>query len=490
MKQIDVQKQPVLSFSRTFGIALRGVQYRLFRALVTVAVIAVAMAFLMNILSESLFKRVVAVAVRDEIRAMRQADHWIARLSVPQTAEEVLGTLAAAEPGSPATRELSAFGGLDEAALKQSSELAGRAQEYLKFFNNINYGRRRVLIGNAAGVGIFERLQDGAAQDRFFETLAQMRAVRFMATPGEFREFLRAWPGLRSAVAAVREGQGRAIAQLQVALGDRTVMESLAEAEGPFGEAVRQAGFVLEPGEAASLAKQIRLAQDRHFIEDSLNVPEVRQAVAARKDVLPGDVSLDMIWALLGEAATAEWYQELLAAHAAPPPGLDAGRLHEAARARARSKLMVRAELITMGTGGGFMNIGPRMTWLAFVSMLVCTVGIANAMLMSVTERFREIATLKCLGALDGFIMTVFLIEAAILGLVGGIAGTLIGLVLGLGRMLAIFQNLLIELFPGGLLLQAAGISIVTGIALAAVAAAYPSLRAARLAPMEAMRIE
>ena len=490
MKHIDVQQQPVLSFGRTFKIALRGVQYRLFRALVTVAVIAVAMAFLMNILSESLFKRVVAVAVRDEIRSMRQADLWIARLSVPQTAEEIVNDLAVAESGSATFREMSAQAGLDEAALQAAAVLAARAREYLKFFDDINYGRRRVLIGNATGIGVFERLQDGAAQDKFFENLALMRAVRFVTEPDAFRELLRGWPGLNTTVAAVREGQRRAIEQVQKAQAGRTIMQALAEVEGAFGEAVRQAGFALDPAEASSLAQQIRLAEHRHFIEDSINNPEVRKAVAARKDVLPGDVSLDMIWGLLRHPATAAWYQTRLERDASPPPGLNAARLHEVARARARSKLLVRAELMTMGTGGGFMNIGPRMTWLAFVSMLVCTVGIANAMLMSVTERFREIATLKCLGALDGFIMTVFLIEAAILGLVGGIVGTLIGLVLGLGRMLATFQNLLLELFPGGLLLQAAVISIVTGIALAAVAAAYPSMRAARLAPMEAMRIE
>lgn len=490
MKPINVQPQPVLSFGRTFKIALRGVQYRLFRALVTVAVIAVAMAFLMNILSESLFKRVVAVAVRDEIRAMRQADLWIARLSVPQTAEEVIADLASAQPGDGTSREAATFGGLDDAALKSAAELAAKAREYLRFFGAINYGRRRVLIGNATGAGIFERLQDSGAQNQFFENLALMRAVRFVTSPEEFRGFLAAWPRLRETVAAIREGQRRAIGQLQGSLGDRTVMEALGDAEGAFGEAVRRVGFVLEPVEAASLARQIRLAEHRHLVEDSLNIPEVRKAVAARQDVLPGDVSLDMIWGLLGKPQTAAWYQGLLATHASPPPDLDAARLHEVARARTRSKLMVRAELMTLGTGGGFMNIGPRMTWLAFISMLVCTVGIANAMLMSVTERFREIATLKCLGALDGFIMTIFLIEAAVLGLAGGIVGTLIGLILGLGRMFAVFQNLLIELFPGGLLLQAAGISIVTGIALAAVAAAYPSLRAARLAPMEAMRIE
>ena len=117
------------------------------------------------------------------------------------------------------------------------------------------------------------------------------------------------------------------------------------------------------------------------------------------------------------------------------------------------------------------MGMGSRMTWLALVSMLVCAVGIANAMLMSVTERFREIATLKCLGALDGFIMNVFLIEAAILGFVGGVGGTVIGLGLGVLRTSILFKSLLFTAFPGGDLLAAALLSIGIGVLLAAVAA-------------------
>ena len=68
-----------------------------------------------------------------------------------------------------------------------------------------------------------------------------------------------------------------------------------------------------------------------------------------------------------------------------------------------------------------------RQMWLVVMSLLVCGVGITNSMLMSVTERFREIGTMKCLGALDGFIVRLFLIESALLGIIGSIAGVLIG---------------------------------------------------------------
>ena len=74
MKTIDVQPQPLLGFARTLRIALSGVKYRLFRALVTVAVITVAMAFLMNILAESLIKMIVAATAKDQIAEMRLVD--------------------------------------------------------------------------------------------------------------------------------------------------------------------------------------------------------------------------------------------------------------------------------------------------------------------------------------------------------------------------------------------------------------------------------
>ena len=74
-----------------------------------------------------------------------------------------------------------------------------------------------------------------------------------------------------------------------------------------------------------------------------------------------------------------------------------------------------------------------KQTWLISLSLLVCVVGIANAMLMSVTERFREIGTMKCLGALDTIIVKLFLLESTFQGCAGTSAGILIGFALTLG---------------------------------------------------------
>jgi len=87
--------------------------------------------------------------------------------------------------------------------------------------------------------------------------------------------------------------------------------------------------------------------------------------------------------------------------------------------------------------------------WMVALALLISFVGILNAMVMSVTERFREIGTMKCLGALDSFIVKLYLLESIFQGCVG----TLIGLGLGLG--LAFLEGLSIygaetwRLMPG-----------------------------------------
>ena len=121
---------------------------------------------------------------------------------------------------------------------------------------------------------------------------------------------------------------------------------------------------------------------------------------------------------------------------------------------------------------------------------MVCAVGIANAMLMSVTERFREIGTMKCLGALDSFIMIIFVMESSLQGLAGGLIGIVLGTILGLVRSLWEFGGLALANLPALVLLMSAGACLVAGVVLAAMAAVYPAWVAARLAPMEAMRIE
>ena len=129
-----------------------------------------------------------------------------------------------------------------------------------------------------------------------------------------------------------------------------------------------------------------------------------------------------------------------------------------------------------------------KQTWLISLSLLVCVVGIANAMLMSVTERLREIGTMKCLVALDTFIVKLFLRESTFQGFAGTSAGIVIGFLLTLGLARIDYGGYVVDYFPVSGIAESAGYALVVGTLLSLVGAMLPAYRAAKMEPVEAMR--
>ncbi len=138
---------------------------------------------------------------------------------------------------------------------------------------------------------------------------------------------------------------------------------------------------------------------------------------------------------------------------------------------------------------GGFGST-PKDRWLIVLSLLVCTVGIVNAQLMAVTERFREIGTLKCLGALDSFVVKLFVLEALYQGLLGGIAGSFLGLVVSTVTLLVKFGFVIIRHWPAGDLLEICLETTGLAMGLSFLGVIYPALVAARMQPAIALRSE
>lgn len=130
-----------------------------------------------------------------------------------------------------------------------------------------------------------------------------------------------------------------------------------------------------------------------------------------------------------------------------------------------------------------------RTIWIVVVSLAVTIIGVANALLMSVTERFREIGTMKCLGALSVFIRRLFLIESALIGLAGSVLGVVAGILLTLVVYGFIYGFGLVfgSLAYGPLMLASVG-AVVTGTVLAVIAALYPAHFASRMVPASALR--
>jgi len=131
-----------------------------------------------------------------------------------------------------------------------------------------------------------------------------------------------------------------------------------------------------------------------------------------------------------------------------------------------------------------------KQRWIVFLSLLTCVVGIINAQLMSVTERFREIGTLKCLGALDRFIVRIFVIEATLQGLAGGFFGALLGGLMGLLSTFFKFGFSTIVYIPWTTVGMTMFYTMVTGTILSLIGVLYPAIVASRMLPIEAMRVE
>ncbi len=111
-------------------------------------------------------------------------------------------------------------------------------------------------------------------------------------------------------------------------------------------------------------------------------------------------------------------------------------------------------------------------------------------MLMSVTERFREIGTMKCLGALDSFIIKLFLIESLFQGCAGTVVGVLLGLGLSMASMSSSYGFYAWKNVPWIGLAGAMLVSLIVGVLLTVAGAVYPAWQAARMQPIEAMRVE
>jgi putative ABC transport system permease protein len=140
--------------------------------------------------------------------------------------------------------------------------------------------------------------------------------------------------------------------------------------------------------------------------------------------------------------------------------------------------------------GGGQVAVESYQYWLVAVSLVVSIVGITNAMLIAVYERYREIGTMKCLGALDRHIVLLFLVESFYQGLVGGLVGFSVGMAsaivitgfsAGFDIVLYTSRISLLTIFVG---------SVSLAMTLSMVATLYPAWRASKLNPVEALRYE
>lgn len=492
MEKFDIRDQTRLSVAKVAGLVASGIRFRLFRTAITVLIVALAVAFLMAIVTDGLLARQALRHIGAETAGRRQFQAWVHRLTAPITEETLSQTLAAMQPGEARWREVAAWTGADDAALAATSELARRERRYLRFLDRLPEGQLRALAGPLRGRAVFDHLQDAAVRQAFLDKLGSLGRV----LPGrreDFVAFLESWPAARDLRRRALAADERAVSAMREALGGRTAADLLAALRAEDVAVLERAGFFMEAGDIATVRAAAAAESWAEGIERLLLQAPFRQRLIDFARLRDGAL-LDplRLYQVVARPRGAAWLTTT-AKELGLALEIDADTVRTVAAAQLRLRRLMRAESMlssAASSGEGPLGLSAQMLWLIAVSLLVCVVGIANAMLMSVAERFREIATMKCLGATDGFIMLNFLMESGVQGLVGGVLGAVAGFGFGSIRTLGMAGAVALQAPPWGALLAGGGLAIGLGMLLSVLAATYPAWAAARLAPMEAMRVE
>ncbi len=492
MKPIEAHNQVNLGLAKCFRLALSGMAYRMFRSMVTISILGLAVAFLVHMLAYGLVANEVELSAYRELQDGRTKAQTITRLGQADALPTIIERLARND----AVRREEYAAWIDpehdlDAAAKTAADLA-EADAYL---TSLPPAERAALTGGLSGFDLFSELQRNDNLDRFLARLASAKVPAPLGDASAFAQLIRdRRPAMIAAARSIRQGHQAAILAVNLKLDNVSASQMLAEQPEQVFKVAREAGFAFGELTPESLSVYAADQRDLQAIEAALRDSRIRAEASREFDVEVTDVSSDLVLSQADDSAAANWLAsrvQLLREDRTGPP-LTAERVQAIAQSYQRRAQLSEAvgERIPV-EGEGFMGLPTRTLWLVGLSFLVCVVGVANAMLMSVTERFTEIATMKCLGAMDKFVMQMFVFEAAIQGVIGGLAGVAIGLILALLRGLADYGGLL-KLASGsmGTVFLAAVFALVVGLLLATLAAVGPSWVAARLAPMEAMRVE
>lgn len=481
MKPIEANDQAKLSWSRCTRLALSGMSYRMLRSGITTAILALAVAFLVYSVSYSIVAERTRAAAWEELRPTRSAVGTLSRLAAADPLSSIRRQLAGDQ-----TQALQELRGRFSGSESDWQETRGAAQAFMKtqrWFDGLSPAASAVLLGGRGVSDWFDEIcaaEGGKAYEIFVEQALSLGLGPSWTQHAEEagNDAIVKWNILQSAARAIQANHSVAVQRLQ-AQSDRPMLDRLADPTqaSTVREQVADGGFQISDTRWRELVAYARHARRLVELENRLRDPATAQAARQRWG---GDDSMAVLIALR-QPENAKWWDAEFTAEWRQTAERN---LREKTLAQVAAGYDPAAESVALG-------LAPGTLWLIGLSLLVCVVGVTNALLMSVTERFNEIATMKCLGAMDGSVMRIFVIEALVQGLLGGVIGMVLGLTLALLRSGFEFgSTLTLALDAAARVLGAAGISWGVGVLLATLAAVLPSWIASRLSPMEAMRVE
>ena len=485
---IEVRPQKELTFKETLDFCLSSIKHRFFRSILTLAVVVLAVAFFMYLLTENVFRDSLRKGVGNEIKEARKSTLQLNMFFTKTTVFEFSNILANATKDKDLFQQLVNVTKEDQAVVKRITEQAMIEKNYYKFFKKMKLGQRKLLIGRRAGDEIFLYLNNKVNYQTFCDNLAPMGNLKL---PGGYKElsvFVTDYKSYMNARNKLHKIWNNAISNLQTGvkhlIGNQTIKDFLADDKNSskaesFYNLIIKTGFILSKNDFNDIILEMKEDKLKEKIILTLNKQEMR---TKWRGIYKGKYKkISEKLSLLDDAPVVKLLKD----------NYNYEQLHKiASTIRYRNLLMDLEKKLDFRLVDSISGLSNRDIYLLTLSFIVCMVGIANAMLMSITERFREIATLKCLGATDKFILVQITIEAALQGFVGGVLGVIIGLVITIIKDTLIFGSRLYIYFPISGVFIAMIVSLLAGVFLSVFASIYPAWKAAKMAPMEAMRVE
>lgn len=502
-KQRLIGDPPKLPNRVAIQVAYGSIRVRLSRSLVTVSSVVLAVTFLLVVLGGEISSNAVFTRWSRDIRPAEDAAAARTLLTQPR---DTLSLITHLRDNRENTLQWAEH--LDIEVPEFASDLPSRALIIAYWLERLRPSQRYLIVRNqsigawllqfdAEGDLVYARDADGNPSDgglapkvaQFIDIGSDFTGTRLPVPDQALASLATDMPQLTAAVRALREAERRRLAQVQEAGGAQAVIDSLlAGADDQTlltqGMPLNQLILGMDAERREELIHHYHIDNLRLAAQEVLGATRIVTDDAGNEEALPplpltaiGDGRLD------NHPKSDNVKQELLEA------------IGEDGLATVLANQQRRRTLDGLRSTFTSMNYDPeegkeRTMWLVLLSLLVCIVGIVNSMMMAVTERFREIATMKCLGAMDSFILKTFMIESGSVGFVGAVLGAVIGVILVLIQSTTRFGASFWAALPLDYLAMAALASLACGLFLTIFGALLPAYKAARMHPIEAMRLE